>query len=442
MAYAARRSYAGAAPACTLTNAITSGDTSALLTGDVTNWNNTANGAFFMVIDPGLSTEEKVLVGSRSGSSLSSITRGVDGTSAASHNAGATCYPVFTAVDADQANAVAAALTTKGDLLATDGSALNRLAVGTNDYALLADSSAANGVAWKQIPSAGLASDAVTTAKILNANVTADKLATDAVTTAKIADLNVTGAKLANPTVSTKTDSYTLVAADRNTRIAMNSGSDTTVTVNTSLFDAGDTLFIQNIGAGTCTITAGTATVATAGSLALAQWAGGMLYFTSASASIYFPSGVAVKQRQVAAFTASGTWTVPAGVTYAVAYIRAGGGGVGTAASGTGGTSSVAFAGGTVSAVGGVGVNVFATSVGNSQAGPTNSGSGATIFAYGTGSFYGEGGGKAQDGALITAGDAVTPAASITVTVGDGGTAGTSGAAGGSGYVYIEYLGD
>jgi len=148
MAYAARRSYAGAAPACTLTNAITSGDTSALLTGDVTNWNNTANGSFYMVIDPGLSTEEKVLVGSRSGSSLSSITRGVDGTTASSHNSGATCYPVFTAVDADEANAVAAALTTKGDLLVTTGSALNRLAVGTNNYVLTADSSAANGVAW------------------------------------------------------------------------------------------------------------------------------------------------------------------------------------------------------------------------------------------------------------------------------------------------------
>ena len=169
MAYAARRSYAGAAPACTLTNAITSGDTSALLTGDVTNWNNTANGAFFMVIDPGLSTEEKVLVGSRSGSALSSITRGVDGTSAASHNAGATCYPVFTAVDADQANAVAAALTTKGDLLATDGwqsspnslmttkgdivvaSAANtpaRVAVGADGFALVADSTEATGVKW------------------------------------------------------------------------------------------------------------------------------------------------------------------------------------------------------------------------------------------------------------------------------------------------------
>ena len=155
MAYAARRSYAGAAPACTLTNAITSGDTSALLTGDVTNWNNTANGAFYMVIDPGLSTEEKVLVGSRSGSSLSSITRGVDGTTASSHNAGAACYPVFTAVDADQANAVAAALTTKGDLLATDGSALNRLPVGANGTIFVADSTATNGVNWLTAGTAG-----------------------------------------------------------------------------------------------------------------------------------------------------------------------------------------------------------------------------------------------------------------------------------------------
>ncbi len=203
MPYATRRSYAGAAPACTLTNSITSSDTSATITGDTTNWNNTANGSFYMVIDPGLSTEEKVLVGTRSGSSLSSITRGVDGTTAAAHNAGATCYPVFTAVDADQANKVASTLTTKGDLLVTTGSVLDRLAVGTNDYALLADSAATNGVAWKQIPAAGLASDSVTTVKILNANVTAAKLATDSVETAKIVNLNVTTAKIADLNVTT-----------------------------------------------------------------------------------------------------------------------------------------------------------------------------------------------------------------------------------------------
>jgi len=108
-----------------------------------------------MVIDPGLSNEEKVLVATRSTGSLSSITRGVDGTTAASHTAGAVCYPVFTAVDADQANAVAATLTTKGDLLATDGSALNRLAVGGNGSILNADSTATNGVAWLAAGTAG-----------------------------------------------------------------------------------------------------------------------------------------------------------------------------------------------------------------------------------------------------------------------------------------------
>jgi hypothetical protein len=155
MAYATRRSYAGAAPACTLTNSITSVDTSALLTGDVTNWTTTASGPFFMVIDPGLVTEEKVLIGSRSGSSLSSITRGQDGTTASSHSAGATCYPVFTATDADQANAVASTLTTKGDILVTNGSVLNRLAVGTNGFVLTADSTATNGVVWAVTAAAG-----------------------------------------------------------------------------------------------------------------------------------------------------------------------------------------------------------------------------------------------------------------------------------------------
>jgi hypothetical protein len=143
---------------------------------------------------------------------------------------------------------------------------------------------------------------------------------------------------------------------------------------------------------------------------------------------------------EVAAFTASGTWTVPAGVTYAIAHIRAGGGGVGSASSGAGGTSSVAFAGGTVSATGGALLQVGATRIYGARAGATNGGQGATVViqenASGAALTAPMVGG---DGAEIVAGAAVTPAASITVTVGAGGTAGTSGAAGGSGYVWIEY---
>jgi hypothetical protein len=93
-----------------------------------------------------------------------------------------------------------------------------------------------------------------------------------------------------NWTVSQKTASYVLVAADAGTRVEMNAAGATTITVNTGLFTAGDTLFIQNIGAGTCTVTAGTATVnkAANASLALTQYQGGYLYFISASNAVFF----------------------------------------------------------------------------------------------------------------------------------------------------------
>lgn len=140
----------------------------------------------------------------------------------------------------------------------------------------------------------------------------------------------------------------------------------------------------------------------------------------------------------VAAFTASGTWTVPAGVTYAIAHIRAGGGGAGRTAGGAGGTSSVAFASGTVSATGGNGGAAAGNFGDSSVAGVANSGQGAVHYSSLTTNdqnFYIQAG----NGAYVVAGAAVTPAASITVTVGAGGTAGGSGAAGGSGYVWIEY---
>jgi len=68
----------------------------------------------------------------------------------------------------------------------------------------------------------------------------------------------------------------------------MNAAGATTITVNTGLFAAGDTVFIQNLGAGACTVTAGTATVATAGSLILPQNDAGILYFTATGAAIFY----------------------------------------------------------------------------------------------------------------------------------------------------------
>jgi len=103
-----------------------------------------------------LATEEKVLVGSRTGSSLSSITRGVDGTTAASHSAGATCYPVFTAVDADEANRLAAVMTTRGDLVTLNSSGdPARIAIGANGYLLTSNGTDAT---WAVAPTSGISS--------------------------------------------------------------------------------------------------------------------------------------------------------------------------------------------------------------------------------------------------------------------------------------------
>ena len=104
------------------------------------------------------------------------------------------------------------------------------------------------------------------------------------------AQVNALQANDFNQTVSTKTANYTLVAADKGTRVVMNVSSASTVTVNTSLFSAGDSLVIQNIASNASVVTAGTATVSTAGSLSIPQFGSGTLYFTSASAAIFFPS--------------------------------------------------------------------------------------------------------------------------------------------------------
>jgi len=121
-----------------------------------------------------------------------------------------------------------------------------------------------------------------------------------------------------NQTVSVKTASYTLVAADVGTRIEMNSGSATTVTVNTALFAAGDTLIIQNKGAGVSTVTAGTATVSTSGSLALAQYDQGTLYFVSTGVAIFFSASASGDVTLTGTQTLQNKTLVSPVVTYSV----------------------------------------------------------------------------------------------------------------------------
>lgn len=153
MAGYTKRAYKGNATATTLTASMSNVATSCTIAA-YTGWP-FGSDPFYVVISPGTAAEEKVLV-TRTGSTDTTLNvvsggRGADDTSAQSHDSGAGIYPVFTAVDAAQANIVASTQTTKGDLLVHTGSAHARLAVGTNGHALVADSAEANGVKWAAV---------------------------------------------------------------------------------------------------------------------------------------------------------------------------------------------------------------------------------------------------------------------------------------------------
>lgn len=147
MAAVTRRQYKGAAAQTTITNALGVGDTSITIAA-TTGWGDGAS-AYYVVISPGTSSEEKCLA-TRSGSTLT-LTRAQDDTTAQSHASGATIYPVFSADDADEANFLASRWTTKGDLVAFNGTDVARLGVGTNNYVLTADSAESTGLKWAEV---------------------------------------------------------------------------------------------------------------------------------------------------------------------------------------------------------------------------------------------------------------------------------------------------
>jgi len=93
-----------------------------------------------------------------------------------------------------------------------------------------------------------------------------------------------------NWSTTVQTGDYTLVAADAGTREVANAGTAITFTVPNSTFTAGDSVEIHNINSGLLTIAAGGGvTLTSADVLTVQQWQGGTLYFTSASAAIWFP---------------------------------------------------------------------------------------------------------------------------------------------------------
>lgn len=107
-----RRSYAGGAKPAYLTSPL-GGSTGDLTIDcdDLSNWPTGAAGPFYIVIDRNSTSEEKILCSSRTGNTMTvynvglSNGRGADGTSTFVHGVNSEVEHVFTAVDADEANA-------------------------------------------------------------------------------------------------------------------------------------------------------------------------------------------------------------------------------------------------------------------------------------------------------------------------------------------------
>lgn len=263
MAVKIRRSYKGASIAAVLSSGgVTSAtQTTIALTTSPSTW---PTGKFFVVVAPGTAQEEKMCV-TVSGSTMTVVDpavtstsasangRGVDNTTARSAIAGgATVYPVFTAVDADEANELTSTYSAQGHIVYQGASTFTGLGIGTAGQVLKVNSGA-TAPEWGQVATAGLADSSVTSdkivngtivnedinasaaialsklatgalptgitvasANIVNGTIVADDLASDSVTTAKIVNNAVTNAKLDYSTVPQVTVSTSAPSGGKN----------------------------------------------------------------------------------------------------------------------------------------------------------------------------------------------------------------------------------
>lgn len=186
-------------------------------------------------------------------------------------------------------------------------------------------------------------------------------------------------------------------------------------------------------------------------------------------ATVQTTAPVSYTGRNFQSFTASGTFTVPAGITaVAVTVVGGGGGGGGTSQGGNGGTSSFGtyavsgYGGGggyTVSCPGSPEGNYCANTGNNANAASTYSAigpaanyprkSGSDTSGWGAGGAngsrtispcgvcYGNGGNNGDNITSWVTG--LTPGASITITVGGGGGVGGNGGAGAAGCVVVSW---
>jgi len=245
-----RRDYNGGAAATTISGALTSGDTTITIAA-ATSWPDGTDGPFYCTLDRGTASEERVKVTSRTGTTLSSVTRGVDGTSAVAHAAGAAIEHTVSGVDLDEANYAVAQtvgkVTTAEDLLVgSAANALKRLGKGSDGQILQVLSGL---LAWGAIPSGAISSAAMFAAGVVDAAA----IASNAVDSAEIAANAVTTSKIAANAV----DETKIASSVAGSGLAGGAGTALSVGVDgTTIEVTGDQLNVKALGIDTAQLAA------------------------------------------------------------------------------------------------------------------------------------------------------------------------------------------
>ena len=253
--------------------AVSAGTGSALLGGVTLAAGNVDQ--FTVAIDPDTVNEEIVFITANSGDTFT-IVRGRAGTSQITHASGATVRHVLTSDDLDYFNTALqpAQLTAKGALItATAASTASTLSVGTNGQVLTADSTEARGIKWATPSTGSVTSITAGTGLSGGTITTTGTIAIDSTVATLTGTQTLTNKTLTSPTINTpKTTigfnaqtgtSYSLVLTDQDKLVTLNNASAITVTVPNGIFSTGQSINVQQIGAGQVTIQGDGTTVLT-----------------------------------------------------------------------------------------------------------------------------------------------------------------------------------